>query len=215
MPNPGDTPSPAVATPKHLWVVGVLALLWNCMGAFDYVMTESRNASYLRGFTRQQLDYFFGFPAWVIACWAIAVWGGVAGSLLLLLRKRLAVHGLASPERFLLASVAAYIGIDPAKEIEWVLANPLEWSAMLEAGKVDAIAGFPPMNYDLHARKVGHVILNTITDDPWRLYFCCLLAVRRELSSAFGDSVGAQTFSAESKAGVEELRALVAGWLGL
>ena len=42
-----------------------------------------------------------------------------------------------------------------------------------------------------------------------------LLAVRRELSSAFGDSVGAQTFSAESKAGVEELRALVAGWLGL
>ncbi|MFO1068862.1 MAG: ABC transporter substrate-binding protein [Geminicoccaceae bacterium] len=94
--------------------------------------------------------------------------------------KRLAVHGLASPERFLLASVAAYIGIDPAKEIEWVLANPLEWSAMLEAGKVDAIAGFPPMNYDLHARKVGHVILNTITDDPWRLYFCCLLAVRRE-----------------------------------
>lgn len=91
MPNPGDTPSPAVATPKHLWVVGVLALLWNCMGAFDYVMTESRNASYLRGFTKEQLDYFFGFPAWVIACWAIAVWGGVAGSLLLLLRKRLAV----------------------------------------------------------------------------------------------------------------------------
>lgn len=42
-----------------------------------------------------------------------------------------------------------------------------------------------------------------------------LLAVRRELSSAFGDSVGAQTFSAESKAGVEELRARVAGWLGL
>ena len=82
--------SAPAATPKHLWVVGVLALLWNCMGAFDYVMTESRNASYLRGFTKEQLDYFFGFPAWVIACWAIAVWGGVAGSLLLLLRRRVA-----------------------------------------------------------------------------------------------------------------------------
>ncbi|MBW8850258.1 MAG: YihA family ribosome biogenesis GTP-binding protein [Xanthomonadales bacterium] len=42
-----------------------------------------------------------------------------------------------------------------------------------------------------------------------------LLAVRRDLASAFGDTVSAQTFSAESKAGVEELRKVVAGWLGL
>jgi len=42
-----------------------------------------------------------------------------------------------------------------------------------------------------------------------------LLAVRRDLAAAFGDTVSAQTYSAESKAGVEELRALVAGWLGL
>ena len=94
--------------------------------------------------------------------------------------KRLAVHGLGSPERYLLASVAAYIGIDPSRDIEWVLANPLEWGQMLLDGKVDAIAGFPPMNYELHEQKVGHVILNTITDDPWRHYFCCMLAVRRE-----------------------------------
>lgn len=42
-----------------------------------------------------------------------------------------------------------------------------------------------------------------------------LLAVRRDLAAAFGDTVSAQTFSAESKAGVEELRKVVAGWLGL
>ena len=42
-----------------------------------------------------------------------------------------------------------------------------------------------------------------------------LMAVRRDLASAFGDTVSAQTFSAESKAGVEELRKVVAGWLGL
>ena len=58
--------------------------------------------------------------------------------------KRLAVHGLGSPERYLLASVAAYIGLDPSRDIEWVLANPLEWGQMLLDGKVDAIAGFPP-----------------------------------------------------------------------
>ena len=42
-----------------------------------------------------------------------------------------------------------------------------------------------------------------------------LHAVRRELSAAFGDSVGVQAFSGESKQGVEEARAVVAGWLGL
>lgn len=42
-----------------------------------------------------------------------------------------------------------------------------------------------------------------------------VLAVRRELGSAFGDSVSVQAFSAESKQGVEEARAVVAGWLDL
>ena len=40
-----------------------------------------------------------------------------------------------------------------------------------------------------------------------------LQAVRMELSRAFGDSVSVQTFSGESKQGVEELRKVVAGWL--
>jgi len=29
-----------VATPWHVWVVGIVALLWNAMGALDYTMTE-------------------------------------------------------------------------------------------------------------------------------------------------------------------------------
>ena len=42
-----------------------------------------------------------------------------------------------------------------------------------------------------------------------------LQAVRRELSSAYGDSVSVQTFSGESKQGVDEARAVIAGWLAL
>ena len=42
-----------------------------------------------------------------------------------------------------------------------------------------------------------------------------LQAVRRELSSAFGDTVSVQTFSGESKQGVDEARAVVGSWLGL
>lgn len=42
-----------------------------------------------------------------------------------------------------------------------------------------------------------------------------LLAVRKELSGAFGDTVGVQTFSGESRQGVDEARAVVGGWLEL
>ncbi|SHI09418.1 hypothetical protein [Ferrimonas marina] len=78
-------------TPWHLWVVGVLALFWNAMGAMDYYMTQTRNPEYMANFTEQQLAFFYGFPAWADACWAIAVWGGVLGAVMLLLRKGSAV----------------------------------------------------------------------------------------------------------------------------
>jgi hypothetical protein len=78
-------------TPKHLWVVGVLALLWDSMGAFDYLMTQTQNESYMGQFTPEQLEFFYGFPSWLVAFWALAVWGGLLGVILLLLRKRAAV----------------------------------------------------------------------------------------------------------------------------
>jgi hypothetical protein len=78
-------------TPWHLWAVGILSVLWNAMGAFDYLMTQTQNEGYMSNFTPEQLEFFYGFPAWVVAFWAIAVWGGVLGAVLLLFRKKLAV----------------------------------------------------------------------------------------------------------------------------
>ena len=80
-----------VRTPWHLWVIGVLALLWDATGAFDYLMTQTENQGYMSQFTPEQLEFFYGFPAWVVAFWAIAVWGGLLASIFLLLRKRYAV----------------------------------------------------------------------------------------------------------------------------
>lgn len=93
--------------------------------------------------------------------------------------KRVAVHGLGSPERYLLASVVSYIGLDPNTDIDWVFAHPNDWSGMLAAGEIDAMASFPPLNYYLHDEGIGHVILNTLTDNPWRHYFCCMVAANR------------------------------------
>ena len=81
----------AAKTPVHLWIVGIVTLLWNAMGAFDYLATQLKLESYMSQFTPGQLDYFYGFPAWMVAAWAIAIWASLFGSLSLLLRKAWAV----------------------------------------------------------------------------------------------------------------------------
>jgi hypothetical protein len=78
-------------TPKHLWIIAVIALLWNAMGCFDYLMTQTENEQYMAQFTQEQLDFFYGFPMWFEVFWALAVWGSLAGSILLLLRNKLAM----------------------------------------------------------------------------------------------------------------------------
>jgi len=78
-------------TPWHLWVVGIAGFLWSAMGAMDYVMTQTHNETYMSAYTPEQLAFFYGLPVWTVAAWAIAVWGGVAGAIFLLLRKAAAV----------------------------------------------------------------------------------------------------------------------------
>jgi len=87
-----DAATQSAKTPWHVWLVGVVSLLWNSVGAMDFVMTETRNKAYMSAFTPAQLEFYYGYPFWVVAAWGIAVWGGVLGSLLLLFRRRLAVH---------------------------------------------------------------------------------------------------------------------------
>ncbi|HWT13482.1 MAG TPA: hypothetical protein VN231_12055 [Allosphingosinicella sp.] len=82
-------------TPMHLWIVGAVATLWNAFGCFDYLMTQTRNEKYLANFTDPQRVYFESFPVWMEAVWALGVWGGLAGALLLLARSRHAVTAFA------------------------------------------------------------------------------------------------------------------------
>lgn len=78
-------------TPLQLWIIGVLALLWNSVGAFDYLATQLQLASYMSQFSAEQLEYFHSIPVWAVSAWAIAVWFAVLGSLALLLRSRRAL----------------------------------------------------------------------------------------------------------------------------
>lgn len=81
----------AVKTPWHIWAVGVISLLWNAVGAFDYTMTKLKNADYMAAFTADQQAYFYSFPLWANIGWALGVWGSILGSILILTRSRHAV----------------------------------------------------------------------------------------------------------------------------
>jgi hypothetical protein len=77
--------------PLHLWIVGLIGLLWNAFGCWNYVMTQTRNEAWLAGLTPGQRAYVETFPAWSEAAWAIGVWFGLLGAILLLLQSRWAV----------------------------------------------------------------------------------------------------------------------------
>jgi hypothetical protein len=98
-------------TPWHLWAVGVVAVLWNAFGCYDYVMTMTGGEEYLRsyGMTEEQIAYYAAMPTWLTGLWAIGVWGGLAGSLLLLLRSKWALHAfVASLAGFLVSLIYTY-----------------------------------------------------------------------------------------------------------
>jgi hypothetical protein len=82
-----------VKTPWHLWAVGVISLLWNGYGGYDFIMTTTQGETYMRaaGMTQPMIDYFNAMPTWMYVPWTLGVWGAVLGSILLLLRNRLAV----------------------------------------------------------------------------------------------------------------------------
>lgn len=98
------------ATPWHLWVVGILAVMFTAFGAYDYVMSQVGDRAYIGAAvepfgidTDVAVAYFSSFPFWADFIWAIGVWGAVAGSLLLLARRAWAYPAY-------LASLAGLIG---------------------------------------------------------------------------------------------------------
>lgn len=85
-----------VRAPMHLWIVGILSLLWNGFGGFDYFMTRTKGADYIRSVmpsidADKMMEYINDFPIWASIGWGLGVWGGVLGSILLLARNKLSV----------------------------------------------------------------------------------------------------------------------------
>jgi hypothetical protein len=106
-------------TPVHLWIVGILALLWNCFGAYDYTMSNMRNMEYIKSAMpgvdpAVALAWTDSFPIYAKIGWALGVWGGLLGAILLLIRSRYAVWAFAVSMIGIVLSIGWQLAAAPA-----------------------------------------------------------------------------------------------------
>jgi NitT/TauT family transport system substrate-binding protein len=94
--------------------------------------------------------------------------------------KTVAAGPLRGSGHTFLASMAAFVGLNPPTDITWVDSPDREALQLFAEGKVDALMASPPRAQEARARKLGHVIVSTVMDRPWSQYFCCLMAGHRD-----------------------------------
>jgi NitT/TauT family transport system substrate-binding protein len=93
--------------------------------------------------------------------------------------RNVAVNGLGTADHVFLASMAAYVGLNPYRDVNWVIHPADEAVGLLTEGKIDAFMAFPPQAQELRAQGIGHVVVNSSLDRPWSHYFCCMVAGHR------------------------------------
>ena len=94
--------------------------------------------------------------------------------------KRVGIQALGSVPNIFVVLMAAHVGLDPDKDIDWVTDPSVKPKELFIDGKIDAFLGFPPEPQELRARGIGHVIINTAVDRPWSQYYCCMLGSNPE-----------------------------------
>ena len=99
--------------------------------------------------------------------------------------KSVGVRGLDTPPHIFLSTMAAYVGLDPRRDITWVTHPSDESMRLLGRGEIDAFMGFPPEPQELRANRIGHVVVNSAVDRPWSQYFCCMSIANRDFARRY------------------------------
>jgi NitT/TauT family transport system substrate-binding protein len=96
--------------------------------------------------------------------------------------KTVALPELGSAQHVFLAAMASHVGIDPKRDINFVIHPPAQSMQLLADGKIDALMAFPPEPQELREKKIGKVIVSSSLDRPWSQYFCCIVAAHQEFA---------------------------------
>ncbi len=82
---------PKASVPAWFWVIAAVSLLWNIMGCMILLSEVFAKEAMMESFSEEQKKWSRSTPSWIYIVFAISVGTGVAGSICLLMRKRLSV----------------------------------------------------------------------------------------------------------------------------
>jgi NitT/TauT family transport system substrate-binding protein len=99
--------------------------------------------------------------------------------------RTISVSRFGGDDHVFISMFAAYVGLNPQKDINWVIHPDNDRPRLFTEGKIDAFFIGPPWSIEQREKKLGHVLVNTTTDKPWSNYFCCLVATSREFVSKY------------------------------
>jgi len=80
--------------PKWFFVIAVLAVVWNALGVMAYLSMTFMSTEEFMKLPETQRNLELAMPMWAKAAFAIAVFAGFIGSLLLVLKKSIAFFAL-------------------------------------------------------------------------------------------------------------------------
>jgi len=75
---------------KRFWIIALVAIIWNGMGVMQYLAKAYNTDSFKAQYTKEQLSIISNEPTWVTLVFALAVFGGLLGSIALVFRKKIA-----------------------------------------------------------------------------------------------------------------------------
>ena len=114
------------------WAIGAVALIWNVMGVINFFM--QMNPDMLAAYRESERAIVEGRPAWATGAFAIAVFGGALGCLLLLLRKSVAYYLFIASLLGVIVTMAHTLGVGidfGLGEILGIILMPLVVAAFL------------------------------------------------------------------------------------
>ena len=75
---------------RTFWIIASLILVWNLIGDAAYLAQVTADLDALARTDPITADAFRAMPTWAWSAYAIAVWGGTAAAIALLMRRKLA-----------------------------------------------------------------------------------------------------------------------------
>lgn len=117
------------------WSIAALGLVWSVMGCLSYI--TQNNADFVAHLAEPQRAFITQRPFWASAAFAVAVYGGAVGCILLLLRRVAAVQALGLSLMgalvtlfYMVMTLGASVGVLQSAGVSVLVAGILFWISM-------------------------------------------------------------------------------------